>query len=49
MIMTNASRLAQPFARIGHSRTYGSPRHLNAQMLKDIGITADDLGLTRKR
>ena len=32
-------RLAQTFAKIGRSRTYGTPRHLNDYMLKDIGIT----------
>lgn len=44
-----AQSFAQSFARIGRSRTYGSPRHLNDDMLKDIGITPDELGLTRRR
>lgn len=43
------SRLSQSFAKFGRSRTYGSPRHLNDYMLKDIGITADDIGMSRKR
>ena len=43
------SRISQSFAKFGRTRTYGSPRHLNDYMLKDIGITADDLGLSRKR
>lgn len=48
MTKTVADRLAQSFARIGRSRTYGTPRHLNDYMLKDIGITPDDLGITRR-
>ncbi|WP_161957408.1 hypothetical protein [Aestuariivirga litoralis] len=50
--MSNISltgRIARTFNRIGRSRTYGSPRHLNDYMLKDIGITADDLGIGRTR
>lgn len=44
-----ASRISHSFAKLGRSRTYGSPRHLNDYMLKDIGITTDDLGIQRKR
>lgn len=47
--MTLTSRIARSFARFGRPRTYGSPRHLNDYMLKDIGITSDDLGGTRRR
>jgi uncharacterized protein YjiS (DUF1127 family) len=46
---TITSRIAQSFARMGRSRTYGTPRHLNDYMLKDIGITPDDMGITRRR
>jgi hypothetical protein len=42
-------RMSRVFAKFGRSRTYGAPRHFNDHMLKDIGLTADDLGLTRKR
>ena len=49
MTTTLTGRLGQSFARLGRSRTYGTPRHLNDYMLKDIGISADDLGLLRKR
>ena len=43
------NRIAQSFARFGRSRTYGTPRHLNDYRLKDIGLTADNLGTTRRR
>lgn len=43
------SRLFQNFAKLGRGRTYGTPRHLNDYMLKDIGLTADDLGILRRR
>lgn len=43
-----ANRLARSLARIGRRRTYGSPRHMNDYMLKDIGLSADDLGTTRR-
>ena len=46
---TITSRIAQSFARMGRSRTYGTPRHLNDYMLKDIGITPDELGIIRRR
>lgn len=48
-MITLTTRVSQSFARLGRSRTYGTPRHLNDYMLKDIGITADDLGILRKR
>jgi hypothetical protein len=41
-------RIAKVFASFAPQRTYGSPRHLNDYMLKDIGITADELGTTRR-
>ena len=43
------SRNSHSFVKFGRTRTYGTPRHLNDYLLKDIGITADDLGLSRKR
>ena len=43
------NRLSTSFARFGRSRTYNTPRHLNDYMLKEIGITADEIGISRKR
>jgi len=43
------SRNQHSFAKFGRPRTYGTPRHLNDYLLKDIGITADNLGLSCKR
>lgn len=43
------SQLSWAFAKRGRSRDYGSPRHLTDYMLKDIGITPEDLGLMRRR
>lgn len=44
-----ADRFAHSFARTGRSRIYGPPRRPNDHMLKDIGISADEFGLLRKR
>lgn len=46
---TITSLIARSFTRMGRSRTYGSPRHLNDYLLRDIGITPDEIGITRKR
>ena len=49
MTLPLTGRLGQSFTRPGRNRTYGSPRHLDDGMMKDIGFSADDLGLARRR
>ena len=44
-----AAHITRTLARFGRARTYGSPRHLNDYMLKDIGLSTDDLGTMRRR
>lgn len=43
------TRLGRTFASFRRPGGYGSPRHLNDDMLKDIGLTPQDLGITRTR
>ena len=42
-------RLANVLGRPLRRPPYGSPHHLSGYMLKDIGISQDDLGMPRHR